>query len=88
MNYIMKKLFVSLFVISLLVVEDLSANTLTADNSLIVDCLLPGKVRQLGINRSYVSRKTPTKTSANDCEIKGGDYVKFCLLYTSDAADE
>ena len=73
----MKKLFVSLFVISLLVVEDLSANTLTADNSLIVDCLLPGKVRQLGINRSYVSRKTPTKTSANDCEIKGGDYVKF-----------
>jgi len=50
---------------------------LTADRSIIVDCLLPGKVRQLGINRSYVSRKRPTKTSANDCEIKGGDYVKY-----------
>ncbi len=53
------------------------ANTLTGERSLIVDCLLPGKVRQLGINRTYVSRKRPTKTSANDCEIKGGDYVKF-----------
>lgn len=55
------------------------ANTpkLTAERAIIVDCLLPGKVRQLGINRTYVSRKRPTKTSANDCEIRGGDYVKF-----------
>jgi len=52
-------------------------NKLTADRAIIVDCLLPGKVRQLGINRTYVSRKRPMKTSANDCEIKGGDYVKF-----------
>ncbi len=50
---------------------------LTAEKSIIVDCLLPGKVRQLGINRTYVSRKRPAKTSANDCEIKGGDYVKY-----------
>jgi len=55
----------------------LAAPKLTAERSIIVDCLLPGKVRQLGINRTYVSRKQPTKTSANDCEIKGGDYVKY-----------
>jgi len=53
------------------------AAKLTAEQNLIVDCLLPGKVRQLGINRTYVSRKTPTKTSAIDCEIRGGDYVKL-----------
>ena len=60
-----------------LICGELSANTLTADRSIIVDCLLPGKVRQLGVNRTYVARKRPTKTSANDCEIKGGDYVKY-----------
>ena len=53
------------------------ANTLTNNQSLIVDCLLPGKVRKLGINRTYVSRKRPRKISANDCEIGGGDYVEF-----------
>ena len=53
------------------------SGALTADRAIIVDCLLPGKVRKLGINRTYVSRKTPTKTSANDCEIRGGDYVQF-----------
>lgn len=50
---------------------------LSAEQSLIVDCLLPGKVRKLGINKTYVSRKRPSKTSANDCEIRGGDYVRF-----------
>ena len=54
-----------------------SSTPLSAEQSLIVDCLLPGKVRKLGINRTYVSRKRPSKTSANDCEIRGGDYVQF-----------
>ncbi len=67
-------LFLCLFSGQILAKAALSAS---AEGALIVDCLLPGKVRQLGINRTYVSRKRPTKTSANDCEIKGGDYVKY-----------
>ncbi len=54
-----------------------SASNLTSNQNLIVDCLLPGKVRKLGINRTYIARKQPKKTSANDCEIRGGDYVQF-----------
>ncbi len=66
----------SLLVLTMNIVSAKAA-TLTAEQTAIVDCLLPGKVRQLGINRTYLSRKRPAKTSANECEIKGGDYVKF-----------
>jgi len=54
-----------------------SSTTLSPQQTTIVDCLLPGKVRKLGINRTYITRKQPKKTSANDCEIRGGDYVQF-----------
>jgi len=73
----MKKIAIFACLMSTIVTDGFFANTLTADRAIIVDCLLPGKVRQLGINRTYVSRKRPTKTSANDCEVKGGDYVKY-----------
>ena len=42
----------------------------------IVDCLLPGQVRQLG-RRTFLSARRPTKTTASDCEIRGGEYVAF-----------
>jgi hypothetical protein len=42
----------------------------------IVDCLLPGQVRQLG-NMSYLSPRRPTHTTASDCRIRGGEYVAF-----------
>ena len=42
----------------------------------VVDCLLPGQVRQLG-NTSYVTQRRPTKTTASDCRIRGGEYVSF-----------
>jgi len=51
--------------------------SLSAEQTVIVDCLLPGKVRRLGINKTYIARKQPKKTSANDCAIRGGDYVQF-----------
>ena len=57
--------------------SNIASASLLAEQTLIVDCLLPGKVRKLGISRSYISRKQPKKTSANDCEIRGGDYVQF-----------
>ena len=57
--------------------ESLSASKLTAENVKIVDCLLPGKVKKLGINRVFLSKKRPVKTSVNDCEIRGGEYTQY-----------
>jgi hypothetical protein len=47
------------------------------DKLLIVDCLLPGQVRKLGSNMTYVSPRRPIKTTASECEIRGGEYVAF-----------
>ncbi len=42
----------------------------------VVDCLLPGQVRQLG-RRTYLTPRRPIRTTAADCEIRGGEYVAF-----------
>ncbi len=44
---------------------------------LVVDCLLPGQVRQLGTRLTYQTPRRPVKTSANDCEVRGGEYVAY-----------
>ena len=44
---------------------------------MIVDCLLPGQVRQLGGRTTYLTPRRPVKTTAGDCEIRGGEYVAF-----------
>ncbi len=44
---------------------------------LVVDCLLPGQVRQLGQSMTYLTQRRPIKTSAQDCEIRGGEYVSY-----------
>lgn len=48
-----------------------------ADDLLVIDCLLPGQVRKLGAGASYISQRRPIKTTASDCEIRGGEYVAF-----------
>lgn len=42
----------------------------------IVDCLLPGQMRQLG-NASYMTPRRPILTTAADCRIRGGEYVSY-----------
>ena len=42
----------------------------------IVDCLLPGQVRKIG-GRTYLSPRRPTRTTAADCRIRGGEYVAY-----------
>ncbi|MGA2776911.1 MAG: caspase family protein [Steroidobacteraceae bacterium] len=42
----------------------------------IVDCLLPGQVRQLG-SMTYLTPRRPTHTTASDCRIRGGEYVAY-----------
>ncbi len=47
------------------------------DDLMIVDCLLPGQVRQMGTEFTYLSARRPIRTSAKDCAIRGGEYVAF-----------
>jgi hypothetical protein len=42
----------------------------------IVDCLLPGQVRQLG-NSSFLTQRRPISTTASECSIRGGEYVAY-----------
>jgi len=48
-----------------------------ADKLLVVDCLLPGQIRRLGGVATYVSARKAIKTSAQDCEIRGGEYTAY-----------
>ncbi len=42
----------------------------------IVDCLLPGQVRMLG-GQTYMTPRRPTRTTASECQILGGEYVAY-----------
>jgi hypothetical protein len=53
-----------------------SASHESIEKSLIVDCLLPGKIHKLG-KVVYLTPRRPIKTSVEDCEIRGGEYVVF-----------
>lgn len=47
------------------------------EHFLIVDCLLPGQVRKLGGQFTYITAKRPIKTSSSNCEIRGGEYTSY-----------
>ncbi len=42
----------------------------------VVDCLLPAQVRRLG-RAQYMGARRASKTTAHDCEIRGGEYVAY-----------
>lgn len=48
----------------------------TVKDLYIVDCLLPGQLRQLG-NSQYMTPRRPVQTTAQDCRIRGGEYVAY-----------
>lgn len=52
------------------------AESADAAKLLVVDCLLPGQVRKLGTSVTYLTARRPIKTSAGDCEVRGGEYVE------------
>ncbi len=41
----------------------------------VVDCLLPGKVRQLGRSMRFLDRRRPARLPAGECETRGGEYT-------------
>lgn len=47
-----------------------------ADDLLVVDCLLPAKVRRLGTRSTYLAPRLPLRTTAVDCRIRGGEYTQ------------
>jgi caspase domain-containing protein/Sel1 repeat-containing protein len=47
------------------------------DDLLVVDCLLPAQVRKLGQHFTFLAPRQAIKTSARDCEIRGGEYVAY-----------
>lgn len=46
------------------------------DDLHVVDCLLPGQIRNLG-QTTYLTPRRPTRTTAADCRIRGGEYVAY-----------
>ena len=58
-----------------------TADTGSAEDFLVVDCSLPGQVRQLGQRSVYLAARRAARLSAVECQIRGGEYV------ASDRAD-
>jgi TPR repeat protein len=56
---------------------DIPQGGIKPDDLMIVDCLLPGQVRQLGEGFTYLSARRPVRSSAKECSIRGGEYVAF-----------
>jgi hypothetical protein len=47
------------------------------DNLVLVDCALPGQIRQLGTAMTYLTPRREVKTTRKDCAIRGGEYIVF-----------
>jgi len=48
-----------------------------AEDLLVVDCLLPGQIRRLGSQATFMSARRPVRTTQADCQIRGGEYVSY-----------
>ena len=48
-----------------------------AEDLLIVDCLLPGQIRTLGRQATFLAARRPVRTTQADCQIRGGEYVSY-----------
>jgi hypothetical protein len=54
-----------------------AAGDVNPDGLAVVDCLLPSQVRQLGGQMTYLSPRQPARTTADECAIRGGEYVAY-----------
>ncbi|MEO7251032.1 MAG: caspase family protein [Arenimonas sp.] len=48
-----------------------------AEDLMIVDCLLPGQIRSLGRQATFMSARRPIRTTQADCQIRGGEFVSY-----------
>ena len=70
-------LFPPIFLALVLLPNQVNSQAQKTQELLVVDCLLPGQIRKLGSSRTYLSARRPVKTTARDCEIRGGEYVAY-----------
>jgi len=54
-----------------------AAGVRNAEDLLIVDCLLPGQIRSLGRQATFMSARRPIRTTQADCQIRGGEFVSY-----------
>lgn len=54
-----------------------AATIQNAEDLLVVDCLLPGQIRRLGSQATFMSARRPIRTTQADCQIRGGEYVAY-----------
>ncbi len=47
------------------------------DDLMLVDCLLPSQVRQLGTRMTYMAPRRRVKTTQSDCGIRGGEFILY-----------
>ncbi len=57
--------------------SNLAAGRVSADKLMPVDCLLPPKIKKLGSQLTYLEPRKPAKSTALECEIRGGEYVAY-----------
>ena len=50
---------------------------ISIDKLVLVDCLLPGQVRRLGTQNTFVTPRQPARLHASDCSIRGGEYTEY-----------
>lgn len=56
---------------------DIAAAVQNPDRLLVVDCLLPAKVKQLGQKLTYLAPRRAIRTTQSDCGIRGGEYTAY-----------
>jgi hypothetical protein len=49
----------------------------SVDDMMVVDCLLPGKVRSLGRHNTFVEPRRAVRATAQDCQIRGGEFTQY-----------
>ena len=57
--------------------REVTSNENHAEAFEVVDCLLPGQVRRLGVQMIYMTPRRPVRATAEDCVIRGGEYVSY-----------
>lgn len=57
--------------------QEVTSNERHAEAFEVVDCLLPGQVRRLGVQMIYMTPRRPVRATAEDCVIRGGEYVSY-----------
>lgn len=58
-------------------VADTSPPATAVESLQVVDCLLPGQIRRLGMRVTYLSARRPARLVASECAILGGEYVAY-----------